>query len=967
MARPQWARFLVILESLVIRNTAKWWPPIFRPPRLPSAPIVCFRTDFSGPNTLLGRTYQWLQRARERAVPRAWVDVRTLPADSLQPPLPALHDAIHGREDEAALPCLPLLDALADGLGAATTGLGRITFPRYRTAAWLTKQKLVPESDHVRELRRRLPRLLQATRFELGILATLFGAMGHQWLEVLFTVVNSIPKLNRWIWVRGWRVPGLSPVVRWFMTQRYLAPDMAEGFLDFAVELTEPSRWGRPREEVAKLLVHAFLTDIREAYRPRLWHPARWRRTAFPVVFLAGVGAHDAGSELVKWINDVRNATGQRDPLVVFVETTDLPGTRRPGELADWGTRDAQDPYLRWRREILGRSALRDSAAWCLPLVLPRELVGPLEFPASNPPIVPPAAPLFVRPRVLRAAALILAVGLVVAATAFVLPRYLEHCLAPPWDTDIGLEFRGGECVGFSADDSYLFGDDPALREMQQEVFHQNNQAEDALVHNPGRPMVTLVYLAAFTYPDDNWKYPEAQVDSLAGIAAQQRYLNNFPNASTPLLRIVLANGGSGMRQASWVVRTMLPDLIHDPDRPVSGVVGLDRSTADTSQAITELGAMGVPTFGMTISDDSFAEASPLYFQAVPSNKDQAQLVADYVMGAHWHRPGDNKLVGYGGVEFYQQSDPRDLFVQSIVRDVRRVLRDRKRGDWVPEHRGVQKWEDQGQINHLGVPCVDAHDDAPKLVFYAGRNEDFGVFIDHVTQTCAEQHKDPPHILGADLVNFITDPRFTNAVHKGTVIRYIASGVAPSSSSRVSCLDSKQPTAPGADMSVLCEKLQDMRRDLHNYQPVYVRERTAVAYDVVGAFVRAARVITDEHGQVNSATVVAALRDPGSQGQLGIPSIPGFLGVTWVQPEFGRIAERAVMGIRTVGENTTTGNVIEQQPRCVVLSGRRLEPDPANVGLYTGSVDIRGAEGRDPDGCTSDNRSSLESWTPPHW
>ncbi|WP_280306435.1 hypothetical protein, partial [Nocardia neocaledoniensis] len=46
---------------------------------------------------------------------------------------------------------------------------------------------------------------------------------------------------------------------------------------------TGPGRVDENEEQVAKLLIHAFLEDLRDAYRRRIWRPSSWRRTAYPV------------------------------------------------------------------------------------------------------------------------------------------------------------------------------------------------------------------------------------------------------------------------------------------------------------------------------------------------------------------------------------------------------------------------------------------------------------------------------------------------------------------------------------------------------------------------------------------------------------------------------------------------------------------------------------------------------------
>ena len=76
------------------------------------------------------------------------------------------------------------------------------------------------------------------------------------------------------------------------MRQQYLAPRQSVTFLGFAERLTAGWRDGEQPAQVDKLLLHAFLEDLRQAYRRRPGGPvglaahrlpgaaARRRRTA---------------------------------------------------------------------------------------------------------------------------------------------------------------------------------------------------------------------------------------------------------------------------------------------------------------------------------------------------------------------------------------------------------------------------------------------------------------------------------------------------------------------------------------------------------------------------------------------------------------------------------------------------------------------------------------------------------------
>lgn len=130
------------------------------------------------------------------------------------------------------------------------------------------------------------------------------------------------------------RVPGLFRERRWFMRQPYMVPKHSPGFLRFTERLTVNRRSAENPDQLHKLLVHAFLEDLRIAYRrDRLWVLPRrsgWRRTAYVTVLLDNIHTN-GGWELLQLINEVRNETGELDPLLI-IAAADGPPPGLPAE-----------------------------------------------------------------------------------------------------------------------------------------------------------------------------------------------------------------------------------------------------------------------------------------------------------------------------------------------------------------------------------------------------------------------------------------------------------------------------------------------------------------------------------------------------------------------------------------------------------------------------------------------------------
>ncbi|RKT73371.1 hypothetical protein DFJ66_6703 [Saccharothrix variisporea] len=76
---------------------------------------------------------------------------------------------------------------------------------------------------------------------------------------------------------------------------------------------------------VKKLLVHAFLNDLRTAYGTDTFRLRRFRRTTYPLVLLDNVTEDNVGVELLHLINDVRKETPAHAPLLVVATLRERP------------------------------------------------------------------------------------------------------------------------------------------------------------------------------------------------------------------------------------------------------------------------------------------------------------------------------------------------------------------------------------------------------------------------------------------------------------------------------------------------------------------------------------------------------------------------------------------------------------------------------------------------------------------
>ncbi|MFJ1460830.1 ABC transporter substrate-binding protein [Nocardia sp. N2S4-5] len=923
--------YLALLRALFVpdekpRVWPHFWRTLLRHRRRPlPPPIVCLVGAKASESTLLERTSAWLVRGNGRAAPRVLV--------TADPPTGATS------ADSALTALVGLLDRLRIGLAMDNSGAGPITFPRYRIAAWLVGREFAADVDVTAELEDCVPELLRVARGRpQGAVHDAADAAADKTPWPVQVLVRLWPALQLWLFVSG-RAPGLSREARWFMGQRYLSPELSVSFLGFAGRLVQPNRRHEDPEQVAKLLVHAFLEDLRCAYRHRLLRPSSWRRTAYPVVLLQSVEPGGVAGKFLRTVNDIRNDTGMFDPLAVVATMTHAPDNRPVGEIEELfaeppgRTGAPRGPLAQWRDTIGALRRRHADGAWYLVLSLPDSLVRSVGALPAGPGSLPPLPPFWTRRR--QVVALVAVVVLLVAAVPVARSLLPEQA---PCESHPGTVIRAGECVGYSADDRLTFGSDQVLTDMQREVFRQNEIAAQRHAASPRRPLVSLIYFAGLTYSTKtNEQYPRAQVEELAGLAMRQRELNRAPQSSEPLLRVVVANGGANMVAAPWVTDNLLRPLVR-ADPGVLAVVGMDRSSKDTQQVIGRFGELGVPVVPTTLSGDGLEDASPLYLQPVPSNVQQARLIADYVLGARY--PAGSAQAGqrrYDKVVVYYPDAPDDLYVRSLAAALEAELR--------PRPIGFDKlvWAHQAGLNGMDSLCSNGMADTRTVHVFAGRNYDFVPFLKSAVQGCGSA--DLPTILGDDAVTrVIADPHGLETIPIGLPVRYVTKG-APVVLGGRPCVEGADRigTLPaGPAYLEFCALLAELSRDNAGYRPAWPADRTGLAYEVAGMVLDAVGRNAGRSARTggvetipNRAAVAMEIREQPYAGMTGT-----------LRFSDGRIAHDATLGILRSDNVRDPG----QQQRCVLLHGTAIDLGPG-----------------DPQSnrCPDVTRADDETWSPP--
>ncbi|MER5387806.1 hypothetical protein [Saccharopolyspora sp. NPDC002686] len=629
-----------------------------------------------------------------------------------------------------------LLDRAALGLRDADSWprIGRLRFRRYALLSWLLKKNLpqtnlarAPHSD-VRHLLReylssRRPRRTQQEE-QLESQGWELAAQNLPWYLHLLSLV-FFPVYYAW-WMRAGRV------ARWFMRQPYLSPGESADFPSFAQRLiATPSRFENA-EQVRKLLVHAFLADLADSYKRRLW---RWKwvpKDCYPVLLLRNLRDESTGKLLVRLINDVRNETGSRDPLLVIGAGTAALPEESPSEAVT---------LEQWPEKLQNARRRRSPTAWYVPVQVADEpgstddestlSLGQADLPLK-------------RSRLVRRVPAIALVALLLVGTGAYVKQYVGPCgQLLPWN---GLELwaEDNECVGVS-DGTFQFSDIKGrnaeeadflqgLVGLQRTVEDQNSWIDTQHERNKSRPYVTVVYFSTLTDSDPNSATLNGVFEELKGILHAQR-MSDLRGG--PLIRIVLANGGGEMKHAGAVAEHIvaLAQRRADSAAPVVGVVGLGGSWQGTENAIRVLGAAGLPMVGTTTSADAFPQVSKLYHQVGPNNAQQAQFVRDYL------GPGAKPKVYYSTGDLYSENLADDLRGQFAL----------------PPERVVAN----PSFDDTRISCGPQ-----EVAFFSGRASKLGGFLDSVRWHCNKINAPLPRLIaGDDITKFMLDKELKKDVY----------------------------------------------------------------------------------------------------------------------------------------------------------------------------------------------------------
>lgn len=579
--------------------------------------------------------------------------------------------------------------------------------------------------------------------------------------------------------IRG-LIPGVGQEYVWLVRQKNLASRNPGTIIGFAERLTGviavrdgvnvPGTSKEDPGELLKILVNAFLEDLRSAYRRRPWRLAGSARTAYPVILLDGITRDNGGYRLLATINDIRNETGAFDPLLVISRSRKAP----PFACTSDSITDVQDAYRVWRGRISKLARSRSNSAWFLTLQVPPQFNegehenAVLDVRSIEPPTIR-KQPWWTKRGLLPAIAGFLIAALMGASYLWYNSWSDAHCGLSWFAADVStLMTIEDECIGVAGENLLRFAEvNSELTAPLERIREQNRMVERMRRENPERPYITVAYLSDLSVGSGKPGFV-AERENLAGVAAAQ-YRQLIAAETTPLVRILVANAGAGMRHGPRVAE-ILERIARDEESHLIGVAGLDQSHQATINTIRALGHAGLPMVAATLSADSLTNYSDMYFQIAPQNRRQAAVAARYAL---------HVLLPAGEIErrvlIVYSADETDSYSNNLRSDV-----------------GISFGEagfDVADMPYVpvameGIPPVGAFAPGevgseicgyPGLVFFTGRPEDFNEMLRGLNDTCPRDQY--PRILGGDDISRYVADRRSDAPYSHIRFDYLSFAV----------------------------------------------------------------------------------------------------------------------------------------------------------------------------------------------
>ncbi|MCX4775947.1 ABC transporter substrate-binding protein [Streptomyces sp. NBC_01264] len=276
------------------------------------------------------------------------------------------------------------------------------------------------------------------------------------------------------------------------------------------------------------------------------------------------------------------------------------------------------------------------------------------------------------------------------------------------------------ECVGVS-DGSYVFA--PHLDAVSAKIEEENRRV---LANADKEPYVSVAYFTSFTTSTSDSNSAEGVRHELQGAYLAQYRHNQGDLASTPKIRLLIANPGS--KSAQW--KHTVDELIarkDSPDRLVA-VAGLGPSTKENLEAIKRFSDNGIAMVGATMTGSAIQDIKG-FVRIAPTNEDEAYAGAAYL-----------KRRGVTTAVVVQDVAEGDLYSSTLGTAFTKAFQD-KTHQLVAEHMTYDSSVSSAWQNELHFMPGQLCQQRPQLIYFAGRGLHLTRFLDALANSSCTGQK----------------------------------------------------------------------------------------------------------------------------------------------------------------------------------------------------------------------------------
>ncbi|MFD2471666.1 ABC transporter substrate-binding protein [Amycolatopsis silviterrae] len=309
----------------------------------------------------------------------------------------------------------------------------------------------------------------------------------------------------------------------------------------------------------------------------------------------------------------------------------------------------------------------------------------------------------------------VVALVAVLAVVAFVVvPAVVEanHSCGP------GVQERGenSECIG-TTDGEFVFS--PDLADVENRIHQENADAVGS-----GKPYVTIAVLLPMTLTENDILSREWVRHQLEGAYVAQHRANKTQSwGGPPLIRLLLANPGSQLKQWEPVVNDLISRTAADR---IVGVTGIGLSLDTARNAIQKLSDNRIPVVASHLAADEFSQI-PGFLRVSPTSSTYGASMAGYV------KPTASTAT------VVQDQNPDDLYPKTLATAFTKTFAD-------STHRIVGSTEFYnssltGMASTFLQMMPNICGDNPDVVYFAGREDHLKSFVAQLAQRpCLDRH-----------------------------------------------------------------------------------------------------------------------------------------------------------------------------------------------------------------------------------